>query len=83
VSSERSIAIFSPGLLGGSLVKTILQRMPGVEVRVWARREEAVEEVRREFPSVIASTSVEDSIRGASLAVLCLFFAGRCPPDGH
>ncbi|MCX6838950.1 MAG: prephenate dehydrogenase/arogenate dehydrogenase family protein [Verrucomicrobia bacterium] len=72
MSSERSIAIFSPGLLGGSLVKTILQRMPGIEVRVWARREEAVEEVRHEFPSVIASASVEDIIRGASLAVLCM-----------
>jgi prephenate dehydrogenase len=72
VSSERSIAIFSPGLLGGSLVKTILQRLPGVEVRVWARREEAVEEVRREFPSVIASSSIADSIRGVSLAVLCM-----------
>jgi prephenate dehydrogenase len=72
VSSERSIAIFSPGLLGGSLVKAILQRMPGAEVRVWARREEAVEEVRHEFPSVITSSSVEDIIRGASLAILCM-----------
>ena len=72
MSSERSIAIFSPGLLGGSLVKTILQRLPGVEVRVWARREEAVEDVRREFPSIIASSSIADVIRGVSLAVLCM-----------
>lgn len=72
VPTERSIAIFSPGLLGGSLVKSVLQRMPGVELRVWARREAAVEEIRRELPVVIASTSIADTIRGVSLAVLCM-----------
>lgn len=70
--SERSIAIFSPGLLGGSLIKTILQRLPGVEIRVWARREEAVQEVKREMPGVFASTSIADAVRGASLAILCM-----------
>jgi prephenate dehydrogenase len=72
VSIERSIAIFSPGLLGGSLVKTIQQRIPGMEIRVWARREDAVQEVRRELPAVIASTDVAETIRGVSLAVLCM-----------
>lgn len=72
MSVERSIAIFSPGLLGGSLIKTILQRMPGVEIRVWARREEAVQEVRREMPAVLATTSVAEAVHGASLAILCM-----------
>ena len=72
MSVERSIAIFSPGLLGGSLAKTIQQRMPGVEVRVWARRDEAVDEVRQVLPGVIASTDIREVIRGASLAVLCM-----------
>ncbi len=72
LSIERSIAIFSPGLLGGSLAKAVQQHLPGVEVRIWARREEAVEEVRRELPSVIASTSIAEIIRGVSLAVLCM-----------
>ncbi|MBE2282481.1 MAG: prephenate dehydrogenase/arogenate dehydrogenase family protein [Prosthecobacter sp.] len=72
MSVERSIAIFSPGLLGGSLIKTILQRLPGVEIRVWARREEAAEEVRREMPAVFASTSVPEVVRGTSLAILCM-----------
>lgn len=72
MSVERSIAIFSPGLLGGSLAKTIQQRMPGLEVRVWARRDEAVEEVRGVLPGVIASTDVPEVIKGASLAVLCM-----------
>ncbi|OYW72323.1 MAG: hypothetical protein B7Z37_25160 [Verrucomicrobia bacterium 12-59-8] len=72
MSVERSIAIFSPGLLGGSLAKTIQQRMPGVEVRVWARRAEAVDEVKRVLPGVIASDDVAAIIQGASLAVLCM-----------
>lgn len=72
MSVERSIAIFSPGLLGGSLAKTIQQRMPGVEVRVWARRAEAVEEVKRVLPGVIASSDVSAISQGASLAILCM-----------
>ncbi len=72
MSSERSIAIFSPGLLGGSLAKSLRQRLPGLEIRVWARREEAVAEVRRELPGIVTSTSVADIIQGTSLAVLCM-----------
>ncbi len=72
MSLERSIAILSPGLLGGSLAKTIQQRMPGMELRIWARREEAVKEVKRDLPAAIASTSIAETIRGASLAVLCM-----------
>lgn len=54
------------------MIKAILQRMPGMEVRVWARREEAVLEVRREFSAVIASTNMAEALQGASLAVLCM-----------
>ncbi|MFO1482706.1 MAG: prephenate dehydrogenase/arogenate dehydrogenase family protein [Verrucomicrobiaceae bacterium] len=70
--AERSIAIFSPGLLGGSLAKTIQQRMPGMEIRIWARRAEAVEQVKKEFATAIATTHVAEAIQGASLAVLCM-----------
>lgn len=72
MSAERSIAIFSPGLLGGSLAKSIRQRVPGLEIRVWARREEAVAEVRHELADIVASTNVAEIIQGVSLAVLCM-----------
>lgn len=72
MSVERSIAIFSPGLLGGSLVKTIQQRMPGPDVRVWARRQEAVDEVKRVLPGITASTDIAAITQGVSLAVLCM-----------
>lgn len=72
MSAERSIAILSPGLLGGSLIKAILQRMPGAEIRVWARRQQAVDEVRAAFPSVVATTDVAEALKDASLAILCM-----------
>lgn len=43
-----------------------------MEIRIWARREEAVEEVHRELPGTIASTSIADSLQGVSLAILCM-----------
>jgi len=46
--------------------------MPGVEIRVWARREEAVQAVQREMPAVLATTSVTEALHGASLAILCM-----------
>lgn len=46
--------------------------MPGIELRVWARRDAAVEEIHREFPMVFASTSVAETIAGVSLAILCM-----------
>lgn len=46
--------------------------MPGVELRIWARREDAVPEVKRELPSAVASTSIAEIICGTSLAVLCM-----------
>lgn len=72
MSAERSIAILSPGLLGGSLIKAILQRMPGAEIRVWARRQQAVDEVHAAFPSAVATTDVAEALKGASLAILCM-----------
>lgn len=41
-------------------------------MRVWARRAEAVEEIKSFFPHVVASTEVEAVVQGASLAVLCM-----------
>lgn len=72
MSVERSIAIFSPGLLGGSLAKTIQQRLSGMEIRIWTRRDETVDEVKREIPGAFVSTNMAEVIRGVSLAVLCM-----------
>ena len=41
-----SVAVFGPGLMGGSLLMALRQRSPQTKLGVWARRAEAVEEVR-------------------------------------
>lgn len=43
-----------------------------MEIRIWARRAEAVEQVKKEFATAIATTHVGEAIQGASLAVLCM-----------
>ena len=67
-----SIAILSPGLLGGSLALAIRERMPGVEIRVWARREESVARVAAMGLADAVSTDVAAIAKGAGLIVFCM-----------
>lgn len=65
-----SIAIFGPGLLGGSLALAIETEMPSASVRVWARREAAAEEVRSRGLAKVATTSVVEAASGAEFIIL-------------
>lgn len=65
------VAIFGPGLLGGSLALAVRRRMPGAEVRIWCRREEAAADVRERGIASMASTSVRDVAGGAAFIILC------------
>jgi prephenate dehydrogenase len=67
-----SIAILSPGLLGGSLALGIRQRMPGVELRIWARREESVQKARALVMADEASTDAAAIAKGADLVIFCM-----------
>src|SRR5581483_11502815 len=67
-----SIAILSPGLLGGSLALAVRQRMPGVEIRVWARREESARRAEKLIAADKASTDAVEIARGAGLIVFCM-----------
>ena len=67
-----SIAILSPGLLGGSLALAIRERMPGVEIRVWARREEIAQKVLALGLADAASTDAAAMAAGAGLIVFCM-----------
>jgi prephenate dehydrogenase len=71
-----SIAILSPGLLGGSLALAIRERMEGVEIRVWARRKESVEKVLAMGMADAASTDAKAIARGAGLIVFCMPIGG-------
>ena len=67
-----SIAILSPGLLGGSLALAIRGRIQGAEIRVWARREASVEKVRAMGLADVASTNALEIAKGADLVVFCM-----------
>jgi len=73
------IAIIGPGLLGGSIALALRKKCPETQVAVWARREEAVEEVLARLIADTASSRLEPVVRDASLVVLCVPI-GSMPP---
>ena len=66
----NKLAILGPGLLGGSLA--LAARGLGTHVAVWARREAAVEEVRKAGCADVASTDLGTVVSGANTIVLCV-----------
>jgi prephenate dehydrogenase len=71
-----SVAILSPGLLGGSLALAIRERMQGVEIRVWARREESARKVQALGLADAASTDAAAMVKGAEFIVFCMPIGG-------
>lgn len=71
-----SIVILSPGLLGGSIALAVRERMPGVEIRVWARREESVRRVFEMGIADAASTDAAAMAKGAGLILFCMPIGG-------
>lgn len=70
MTHERSIAIFGPGLLGGSLAMAVRQTLPAAEIRVWGRRQAAVDEVMQRGLADFVSTDACEVASGASLVIL-------------
>lgn len=72
MNQESCIAILAPGLLGGSLALAIQETLPKVTLHVWARRAEALDEVRARVPRAICTTDIATAVGGATLAILCM-----------
>lgn len=70
MTHERSIAVFGPGLLGGSLAMAVRRALPAATIRIWARRQEAVDAVVERGLADYASTDASDVVAGASLVIL-------------
>ncbi len=67
------MAVLGPGLIGGSLLRAVRQRRPEVRLTAWARRSDAVEELRRESGLVDkVSDSVAEAIEGADCIILAM-----------
>ncbi|TDU81199.1 prephenate dehydrogenase [Prosthecobacter fusiformis] len=71
MSSETTIAIYGPGLLGGSLALAIQERLPGSSLRLWARRESAQEAILARGIQAEFYTDATAAATGASLIILC------------
>ena len=72
MSSPRRLAILGPGLLGGSLGLDYRRRWPEVEVRLWGRRAEALEQARQLGMAHWVSTELREVVAGADTVVLCV-----------
>ncbi len=66
------LAILGPGLLGGSLALAAAARIPGIDIRIWARRESALDEIRTRHLARLASTDPAEVVRDADLVILCV-----------
>lgn len=65
-----SIAVFGPGLLGGSIARAIRERMPECDLRLWARREQPLELARQQGICDKTYTDPIVAARGAQLIIL-------------
>lgn len=68
----NSIAVFGPGLMGGSLLMALRQRHPQIRLGIWARRQEAIEEAVCHGLADFASTDAAEVAGRAGSIVLCV-----------
>ena len=67
----RKIAIFGPGLLGGSIALK-LRALGGWHIGLWARRAAALDDLRARGLADLVSSDIEEIARDADLVVLCV-----------
>ncbi|GAB4174121.1 MAG: hypothetical protein Fur0032_13780 [Terrimicrobiaceae bacterium] len=67
----RAVAIYGPGLIGGSLAKALARHRPDTAIRIWSRTA-SCEKARRNFPATLVSDDPAVVADGASLAVFCM-----------
>lgn len=67
----RPIAIFAPGLIGGSLGMALRRRAQAPVLRIWARRDEAALEASEALGAEVGTTDPAEAVRGAGVVVLC------------
>ncbi len=66
----HSVAIFGPGLLGGSIARAVHERMPECDLRLWARRTEPLELAKQLGITQQTYTDPLQAARGAELIIL-------------
>jgi len=67
----RTVAVFGPGLIGGSLALALRQRKPAWKLKLWTRTESSLPALRKKFPTVEVTCRAEEAAAGADLIVFC------------
>jgi prephenate dehydrogenase len=70
MAAARIISIYGPGLLGGSLALAVQERLPQVQLRLWARRASAEQGLRARGIKASFFTDAAAAAKGASLIIL-------------
>jgi prephenate dehydrogenase len=69
---RRTVAVFGPGLMGGSLLLALRERQPSWTLRAWGRRPAAVEQLQARNLADFCSTEEAAVAQGADVVVLCV-----------
>ncbi|MEI6712969.1 MAG: prephenate dehydrogenase [Verrucomicrobiota bacterium] len=67
----KRIAILGPGLLGGSIALG-LAHIPDLQIRMWGRRVEVLQEASASGIASFTSTNVQEVVDGADTVILCV-----------
>ncbi|MGJ8678025.1 MAG: prephenate dehydrogenase [Akkermansiaceae bacterium] len=65
----KRIAVLGSGLLGGSVVLAVQSAVPELQVALWGRRQEGIDEALKQGV-LEASTDIESVVKGADLIIL-------------
>lgn len=71
MSSPGRVAIFGPGLIGGSVALALRARCPGTAITVWGRRTEQRAEILKRGIADAVETDPVAAVRNADLVILC------------
>ncbi len=66
----QRIAVFGPGLLGGSIAMAVHAAMPQAELRIWARRTQPLDFARKLGLTDCTTTDAAVAAKGADLIIL-------------
>ena len=73
------LAIIGPGLLGGSIAMATRGKNPGARISIWARRDEAVDDLGKRGIADFISTDLKAVAADADMIVFCVPIGAMAP----
>lgn len=69
--SFKRVAIFAPGLMGGSIALAIEKLLPEIEIIIWGRSKESLKAVLHSGRSYTCTTDILEAAAKSELIILC------------